>query len=59
MLDAVARENYKTSAPGTADILPCAISYLQKVAISESREIARVEYLGQKTNIRSGWVRKL
>ena len=59
MLEADARENYKTSAPGTAGILACAISYLQKVVVLESCEIARVEYLGHKTNIRSGRVRKL
>ena len=35
------------------ETLACAISYSKKVAVSESREIARVAYLGQITNIES------
>ena len=45
-MEAIARENNKWCAPGRAGILACAISYLKKVAVSKSREIARVAYLG-------------
>ena len=51
MLEAVVRENYKMSAPGMTGILVCAIRYLKKVAVSESREITRVAYMLQITNI--------
>ena len=54
ILDAVARENYKSSALGTAGILACAIGRTKEVAFSESREIARVAYLGQITIIGNG-----
>ena len=40
----VARENYKRSAPKGARILAYAISYMKKVAITESREIAQVAF---------------
>ena len=50
----VAHENYEMSAPGKARILACVINYSKKVAVSKSREITRVAYLGQITNIRSG-----
>ena len=40
-------------------ILACAISYSKKVAVSESREVVRVEYLGQITNIVGGRTQKL
>ena len=39
-------------------ILACAIAQAKNVASSESREIARVAYLGQITNIGSGRTRK-
>ena len=39
-------------------ILACAIVRAKKVAVSESREIARVAYLAQITNIGSGRGRK-
>ena len=45
--------------PGLAGILACAISYSKKVAVSKSREIAWVAYLGQITNIRNGRTWKL
>ena len=51
MLEVVARENYERSDPSRARKIVCAISYSNKVAISESPEIARVAYLGQITNI--------
>ena len=44
----VARENYKKCALGRAGILACTIACAKKVAVSESREIIRVAYLGQK-----------
>ena len=53
-MKAVVREKYKRSAPGKARILACVINYSKKVAVSKSREITRVAYLGQITNIRSG-----
>ena len=55
----VARENYKSSAPWRARILAYAINYTKKVAVTKSREIARVAYLGQITNIGSYCARKL
>ena len=42
-----------------AGIIACAIARAKKFAVSESREIARVVYLGQITNIESGRARKL
>ena len=48
-------ENDKSSTPGRAGILARAMGCAKNVAISESREIARVAYLGQITNIGSGW----
>ena len=59
MLEAVARENYKTSIPGRAGILGCAIAHAKKGVVTESRKIARVGYLGQKMNIGSARMRKL
>ena len=53
-MDVVASENYKRSAPERAGMLVCAIRRTKKVAVSESREIASVAYLGQITNIGSG-----
>ena len=50
-MEAVAHENYKRSAPGRAGILACAIGRANEVTVSELREIARVAYLGQITNI--------
>ena len=58
-MEVAAPENYKRSAPGRIGILACAIGHAKEVATSESREIARVVYLGQITNIGSGHVRKL
>ena len=52
-------KNYKRSAPGGARILAFAIGRAKKVAVSESCEIAHVDYLGQITNIGSSHVRKL
>ena len=40
-------------------MIACAISYSKKDAVSESREIAEVAYLGQINNIGSGRARKL
>ena len=54
MLKAVAPENYKRSVPERAGILAHAIPHEKRVAVSELREIARVAYLGQITNIGSG-----
>ena len=45
----------KKSPPGRAGILPCA----ENVAVSKSREMAQVAYLGQITNIGSGCKEKL
>ena len=55
----VARENYKRCAPGRTGIIACTTSYSKMVAVSELREIARVAYLGQITNIGSRRVWKL
>ena len=49
-----ARENFKRSAPRLSRILASKIGCAKKVAVSESREIVRVAYLGQITNIGSG-----
>ena len=53
------RKNYKKSAPERAGIVACAIGHAKKVAISESHEIAHVDYLGQIMNIESSRARKL
>ena len=53
------RENYNRSALGRVGILAFVIRRAKKVAVSESCEIARVDYLGQITNIGSSHVRKL
>ena len=53
------RENYKRSASERVGILACAVVRVKKVDVFESCEIARVAYLGQITNIRSGRVQKL
>ena len=58
-MEAVERENYKWSALERAEILALAIAREQKVAVSESREIARIVYLGQITNIGSSRAQKL
>ena len=50
-MEAVARENYKRSTPERVRILACAIGRAKEASISELREIARVAYLGQITNI--------
>ena len=55
----VAPENYKRSTLEWAGILACTIRHMKKVIVSELREIARVAYLGQITNIGSGRARKL
>ena len=52
-MEVVARVNYRRSGPRKARILACTINNLKKVAVSESREIARVACLGQITNIGS------
>ena len=44
---AIMYKNYNSSAPESAEILVCVISYSKKVALSESHEIACVAYLGQ------------
>ena len=58
-MEAVAHENYKRRTPGVAGILAYAISYSKKGAVSESREIVRVAYLGKIMNIGSSRTRKL
>ena len=58
-MEVVAHENYQRSAPERAGILPCVIDRMKKVAVSKSREIARVAYLRQITMIGSGCARKL
>ena len=58
-MEAVARENYKSSALTSAEILAFAIGCTKKVGVSESGENARVAYLGERTNMGSGRVRKL
>ena len=58
-MEVVACENYKRSALRRAGILACTISYSKKVAVSKSREIARVAYSGRITNIGSSCARKL
>ena len=55
----VTSENSKRSTLRRFGILACAIGHAKKVAVSESREIAPVAYLGQITNIGSGRVGKL
>ena len=50
----VAHENDKNNASGRAGVLAWAIARANKVAVSESLEIAHVAYLGQITIIRSG-----
>ena len=55
----VARENYERSASVSVRILACKISNYKMGAVTESREIARIAYLGQITNIGSGRVQKL
>ena len=58
-MESVGGENYKRSAPERVGILACARSYRKKVAVSDSREIARIAYLGKITNIGSSHTRKL
>ena len=55
----VAGENYKWSDPERIGILAYAIGHAKRVAVSESVEITRVAYLGQITNIRSGYTLKV
>ena len=50
-------ENYKSSAPGRARILACAIGHAKMVAASESCEIAQTAFLGQITSFESGCAR--
>ena len=50
-MEVVARENYKRRAPDRAGIFACAIARAKKVAVSQSREIKWVAYLGQMRNI--------
>ena len=50
-------ENYKRTAPGGAGILAWAIGRTKMVVVSESHEIALVEYLEQITSIRCGRAR--
>ena len=57
-MKAVARENYRRSAPRRAGILACAIGPAKKIAVSESREISWIASLGQITIIGSGCARK-
>ena len=52
-------KSWKGALSGGVGILACANGHAKEVAFSESREIARVAYLGQITNIGSGRVRKL
>ena len=52
-MEAVAREKFKMSTLGRAEVLACAIGRAKKVAVSESCEIAWIAYLGQITNIGS------
>ena len=54
-----ALENYDRSALVRAEILVRAIGRTKKIAVSESREIARVAYLGEITNIESSRAQKL
>ena len=56
-MKAVVSENNKGCAPRRNGILPCAIGRAKKVAVSESREITWVAYLGQITNIGSSRAR--
>ena len=49
----------KGALPKRAGILACVIGHAKKVALSESREIARVAYFGKITNIGSGPARKI
>ena len=58
-MDAVASKNNNRSAPWRARILAYAINYTKKVAVTKSREIARVAYLGQITNIGCGYKQNL
>ena len=58
-MEAVTLENYKRSAPRKAEILAFEIRRTKKVAVSDSRGIARVAYLGKLMNIGSGGARKL
>ena len=52
-------ENYKRRAPKSSVILACTIVRVKKLAVSESREIVQVAYLGKLTIIRSDRARKL
>ena len=54
-MEAVARKNFKRGTPRRTEIVACA----KMVAVSESREIARVAYLGKIINIGSDRARKL
>ena len=54
IIESGACKNYKRSALGRARILASVISYSKKVTVSESREIARVAYLGKITIIGCG-----
>ena len=49
----------KGALSGGGGILACVNGHANEVADSESREIARVAYLGQITNIGSGCAQKL
>ena len=57
-MEAVARENYKMSALGSAGIVARVIGRAKKFVVSESRKIAQVAYLGQITSIGKGRARK-
>ena len=52
----VARENINGALSGGDGIIACGYGRANEVADSESREIARVAYLGRITNIGSGRV---
>ena len=52
-MKAVAHKNFRRSALRGVGILSCAIGRAKNVTVSESREIARVTYLVQITNIGS------
>ena len=53
------RENYERAALERAWILACAIWRAKRLAVSDSRGIARAAYLSQITNIGIGCGRKL
>ena len=58
-MKAVACENYKMSALGKARILACTIGRAKKGAVTKSRKIALVAYLGQIMSIGSARAQKL